>query len=282
MKQEYEQESQGNTRIEKTCLVIMPVNDCVPYENGHFRRVYEYIIKPACIKANFTPYQIEELQRTNQIVVNKLREVLSAELAICDLSSKDSEVLYKLGIRQGYDLPTLLIKDMITERIFDIRGLLDIEYDETLRIDRVNRTVDEIAATLSVMYESKDIKPNSIVSLLGIQKAEIKNKVALSTEANILLEAISNVKDQLLKGAAAVPAQPVTPIVEETTEPPKKSELSWTDSEGNKFQVGDVVTHSKFGLGILVDIIPDGLLRIKFNTIGLKVLRGEVEKLVLL
>jgi hypothetical protein len=119
--------------------------------------------------------------------------------------------------------------------------------------------------------------------LLGIRKAEIKQKVELSTEANILLEAISGVKDQLLKNTPSQPAEPASPPAEEPeAEPKKKSELNWVDSEGNKFQVGDVVTHAKYGLGILVDIIPEGLLRVKFNTIGIKVLRGEVEKLVLL
>jgi len=278
MRKEYEPEGKQSTPKERTCLVIMPAADIIPYESGHFKRVYEYIIKPACAKAGLHPYRIEDVQRTHPIVVNKLREVISADIAICDLSSRNSEILYKLGIRQGFELPTLLIKDTATEKVFDIRGLIDIEYDETLRIDRVNRTVDEIAETLLTMYESKGVKTNSIISLLGIQKAEIKNKAELSAEANILLEAISGVKDQLIKGN--MPAQ--TPAESQQPAEPIKKELNWIDSEGNKFQVGDVVTHSKFGLGILVDIIPDGLLRVKFNTIGLKVLRGEVEKLVLL
>ncbi|QHT65850.1 hypothetical protein GXP67_03795 [Rhodocytophaga rosea] len=277
MRKEYEQEGQENTQQEKRCLVIMPVADSTPYESGHFKRVYEYIIKPACAKAGLMAYKLEDVQRTNHIVINKLREVTSAEIAICDLSSKNSEVLYKLGIRQGLDLPTLLIKDTLTAKIFDIRGLLDVEYDETLRVDRVNKTIEEIAETLLSMYESKGIRTNSIISLLGIQKAEIKNKVDLSSEANILLEAISGVKDQILKGNHPPQTSDAEPAAE-----PKQKELNWVDSEGNKFQVGDVVTHPKFGLGILVDIIPDGLLRVKFNTIGLKVLRGEVEKLVLL
>jgi hypothetical protein len=278
MRKEYEQEGKENMPQEKRCLVIMPIADTTPYESGHFKRVYEYIIKPACIKAGFIAYRLEDVQRTSYVVMSKLREVLSAEMAICDLSAKNAEVLYLLGIRQGFDLPTLLIKDTQTEKIFDIRGLLDIEYDETLRVDRVSKAVDEMGETLLFMNESKGIRTNSIMSLLGIQKAELKNKVDLSSEANILLEAISGVKDQLLKGNQPVP----TPAEEPSPAEPQKKELNWIDNEGNKFQVGDVVTHPKFGLGILVDIIPDGLLRVKFNTIGLKVLRGDVEKLVLL
>lgn len=281
MRKEYEQEGRETTQNEKACLVIMPVFDSPPYEVGHFKRVYDYIIKPACVKAGFIPNKIEDIQRANHIVISKLKQVISAEIAICDLSSKNSEVLYNLGVRQGFDLPTLIIKDILTHKVFDIRGLLSIEYDETLRIDRVNKTVDEIAETLLSMYESKDIKANSIATLLGMQRADMKNKAELSTEASILLEAISGVKDQLTKSTPP-PVQETPAVTQENPEQKKKSELNWIDSEGNTFHVGDVVTHPKYGLGILVDIIPDGLLRVKFNTIGLKVLRGEVEKLVLL
>jgi hypothetical protein len=186
MRKEYEQEGKETTQSEKACLIIMPVIDCPPYEVGHFKRVYDYIIKPACLKAGFAPIKIEDIQRTNHIIISKLKQVISAEIAICDLSSKNSEVLYNLGIRQGFDLPTLIIKDILTHKIFEIRGLLSIEYDETLRIDRVNKTVDEIAETLLGMYESKDIKTNSIVTLLGMQRAEMKNKAELSAEASIL------------------------------------------------------------------------------------------------
>jgi hypothetical protein len=236
------------------------------------------------MKAGFIPQKVDDIQKTNHIVINKLKEIVSADIAICDLSSRNSEVLYQLGIRQGYDLPTVLIKDSRTKRIFDIRGFQDIEYDESLRIDRVNISVDEITEALRNIYESKDTETNSISALLGLRKAEIKQKVELSTEANILLEAISGVKDQILKNSPSQPAEPATSPAPEEPAPGQKnkSELNWVDSEGNKFQVGDVVTHAKYGLGILVDIIPDGLLRVKFNTIGIKVLRGEVEKLVLL
>lgn len=284
MKKEQEQEDKESFITKKTCLVIMPVSDCEPYETGHFKLVYEYIVKPACMRAGFIPQRVDDIHKTNRIVIDKLKQIVSADIAICDLSSRNSEVLYQLGIRQGFDLPTILIKDSMTRRIFDIRGFQDIEYDENLRIDHVNKTVDEIAEALLNISESKDSESPSISSLLGIRKAEIKQRVELSTEANILLEAISGVKDQLLKNNPAQPAEPspTTPAEEPEAEAKKKNELSWVDSEGNKFHVGDVVTHAKYGLGILVDIIPEGLLRVKFNTIGMKVLRGDVEKLVLL
>jgi hypothetical protein len=282
MNQVYESEGKEQQNKEKICLIIMPAYDNPPYENGHFNLVYEYMIKPACIKAGFTAQRLEATYRLKNISINNLKAVVTSEMAICDLSANNAEVLYQLGVRQGFDMPTLLLKDTLTNRIFDIRSFQDIEYDENLRIDRVNKAIDEIAVALNNIYNSEDKSLGSLSSLLGIYKNTPKAKAGLSTEANILLEAISGVKDQILKSDPLPRPSEVSEEKEVKEEPRKKSELNWTDNEGNKFQVGDVVTHPKYGLGILIDIIPDGLLRVKFNTIGLKVLRGEVEKLVLL
>ena len=37
----------------KTCFVIMPISDVDGYEKGHFIRVYDYLIKPACEIAGY-------------------------------------------------------------------------------------------------------------------------------------------------------------------------------------------------------------------------------------
>lgn len=43
-------DTDGKTREEKLkkCFVIMPISDVDGYPKGHFNRVYDYIIVPAC------------------------------------------------------------------------------------------------------------------------------------------------------------------------------------------------------------------------------------------
>ena len=56
----------------KTCFVIMPIADHPDYPVGHFMRVYDYIIKPACIKAGFVPDRADDAQHTHFIMMNIL------------------------------------------------------------------------------------------------------------------------------------------------------------------------------------------------------------------
>lgn len=153
---------------EKVCFVIMPISDTTPYEEGHFKRVYEYIIKPAVIKAGFTPLRADEVKQTNFIIIDILKQIINSSMCICDLSSRNPNVMYELGVRQAFRLPVTIIRDSKTPRIFDIQGLRDIEYNENLRIDNVNSSIESIAETIKNTYYNADNDINSIVDLLGI------------------------------------------------------------------------------------------------------------------
>ncbi|WP_204273430.1 hypothetical protein, partial [Stenotrophomonas maltophilia] len=63
-------------------------------------------------------------------------------------------VLYEVGIRQAFNLPVTFIKDGITERIFDIQGFRDIRYDESLRIDTVQKAVNDISEVIRNTYDN--------------------------------------------------------------------------------------------------------------------------------
>lgn len=152
----------------RVCFVIMPISEIAPYEEGHFKRVYEYVIKPAVIKAGFTPLRADEVKQTNFIIIDILKQIVKSSMCICDISARNPNVLYELGIRQAYRLPVTIIRDSKTPRIFDIQGLRDIEYNENLRIDNVNCSIESIAETIMNTYYNTDNDVNSIVDLLGV------------------------------------------------------------------------------------------------------------------
>lgn len=102
----------------KKCFVIMPISDADGYEKGHFTRVYEHLIKPAVIEAGFEPVRADDTSKANFIVVDILQQILKCDIAICDLSSRNPNVFYELGIRQAFNLRTILIKDNRTAMPF--------------------------------------------------------------------------------------------------------------------------------------------------------------------
>ena len=172
------------------CFVIMPIADMPDYEKGHFRRVYDHLIKPACNEVGFEPVRADDVVHTNNIVIDILKNILDCEMAICDLSGRNPNALYELGIRQAFNKPVTLIKDDKTARIFDISSFRDCEYKHSLRTDLVKENITLIAKAIKETYENREKDINSILQLLGMQPAEVPQKHKLSGDTSIILNEI--------------------------------------------------------------------------------------------
>lgn len=238
--------------MEKTCFIIMPISDCEPYPVGHFKRVYEYIIKPACLRAGFQPIRADDVLNTNFIAIDVIKLIVKSDMAICDLSSRNPNVFYELGIRQAFNLPVTLIKDSVTERVFDIQGFRDIEYDEKLRIDNVDNAIDSLAQTIKNTYDTKGNEVNSLISLLGIHSAKITNSVEISKDTEIILNSLISLGSRLTHIENLLPA---SKAVSQSFNIDETGGI-WKDlttTEAGELQIGDIIGHDKFGKGKVIE-----------------------------
>lgn len=172
------------------CFVIMPISDVEGYSKGHFQHVYEDIIKPAVELTEFKPIRADEVKETNFIHLDMLKKLIDAPIAICDLSTRNPNVLFELGIRQAFDKPVVLIQEKGTPKIFDIGPLRYLEYSKEMKYHEVLRTQNElkesIEATKAAEGEHGNI--NSIVRLMAlsspatIPNIEGNNKEALALD----------------------------------------------------------------------------------------------------
>lgn len=162
-----------NEQNEKSCFVIMPISDHPDYPKGHFKEVYSELISPAVIEAGYRPVRADDVAASNLIHVDVIYKIIHADICICDLSSRNPNVMFEYGIRQAFDKPTILIKDDRTERIFDLSGMRDIEYNSSLRIAETLKKRSDIVDSINETVKSQgaDGQKFSLVSLLGIAKA---------------------------------------------------------------------------------------------------------------
>lgn len=182
----------------KVCMVMMPFSDPVGYQQGHFKRVYDYLIKPACEKAGFIAKRVDENAKTSVIVLDILNMLLDCDIAICDLSSRNPNVFYELGFRQAFDKKSVLIIDSKTDRPFDTSMLRTITYDESLRIDLIKDKVGELSSSIIETYENTTNDGNSLVQLLSVKSgAKIPDKKQMNSDLSIVLSAIHNLSSKI-------------------------------------------------------------------------------------
>lgn len=148
----------------------MPIADMEGYDPGHFGRVYRNIIIPSCEEAGFSPIRADDVGRTNLIHVDILKHLLSAEMVICDLSGRNPNVLFELGLRQAFDKPTVLMQEKGTAQIFDISSLRYTEYSRHMRYDDVLDVQKKLTISLKETYAHRNDESNvnSLIRLLSL------------------------------------------------------------------------------------------------------------------
>ena len=153
----------------------MPIADCEGYEKGHFAHVYNDIIKPAIEKTEFVAIRADEVKETNLIHLDILKKLIDAPIAVCDLSTRNPNVLFELGIRQAFDKPVVLIQEKGTPKIFDIAPLRYLEYSKEMKYHEVlesqKNLQEAIEATKGVENDAGNI--NSIVKLMALSSSAV-------------------------------------------------------------------------------------------------------------
>ncbi|MDR3589807.1 MAG: hypothetical protein P4N41_09120 [Negativicutes bacterium] len=187
----------------KECFVIMPISDPDGYDKGHFERVYRDIFCPAIYNAGFQPRRADDNNSSSLIQLDILKKLLDCPIAICDLSSRNPNVLFELGIRQSFDKPVLLVQEVDTPRIFDIASINTIDYRRERVYDEVLEDQRKISKGLveTMTAWEKGTAVNSIIKLLSINRpATLKNidKVKDDPAIQYIMAAISDLRSEIL------------------------------------------------------------------------------------
>lgn len=179
------------------CFIIMPIADPDGYDKGHFKKVYEDIFKVACTKAGYHAVRADEVKQTNLIHLDILQKLIDSPMAICDLSNRNPNVLFELGLRQAFDKPTVLVQETGTPKIFDISPLRYTEYRKELKYREVLEDQDFIADALKATKEATQNGEgvNSIISLLSLSSPAALKDVTENDSAKMLQIVMSEMNE---------------------------------------------------------------------------------------
>ncbi len=235
--------------MEKKCLVFMPLGDPSGYPSGHFARIFDYIIGPACKLADMIPIRVDEQSVT-------LKSAIDVDMVLCDLSASNLDVLYGFVVRHGLQLPVALMKDQKTSVDFSLREFTIIEYDESLRIDMVQKAIEVLSEALKTAYANK--AENSLLKKLNIGPTiDYTNSFSNSFVSPYIAETEKTQEPEIV-------SSPFVPLPDFVGDP-------ITDKDIERLKTGDVLYHTTYGKGIIVSIKPMKMANIQFDS-GIKLL----------
>lgn len=187
----------------QVCFVLMPISDPDGYVKGHFKHVYDDIITPACDKAGFQAVRADQVKQSNLIHLDILQKLLEAPMAVCDLSSRNPNVLFELALRQAFDKPVALVQEIGTSPIFDISPFRYAEYRKERTYHEVIEDQVSIATAIKDTFEAHRTGKgvNSIIKLLALSKPaalpELNAPEASADIQQLILAEVSQLREEV-------------------------------------------------------------------------------------
>ena len=105
-----------------TCFVLMPFG-------SWFDRYYQEIYVPAIKEAGFEPIRADELFTTGSVMEQIWEQIEKAKLLLADLSGKNPNVFYELGLSHAARKPVVFTASDVEDVPFDLRHLRVIIYE---------------------------------------------------------------------------------------------------------------------------------------------------------
>ena len=138
-----------------TCGVIMPLSSMETYPSEHWSMV-QSIIYEAITTAGFQPDMVSNSDEVSIIQKNIVQNIYNNEIIVCDISGRNANVMFELGMRLTFDKPTVIVKDDLTPAPFDTSIIEYIPYRKDLRYPDIQDFKRKLSSKLLATHKLKD------------------------------------------------------------------------------------------------------------------------------
>jgi hypothetical protein len=242
-----------------TCFVISPFGE--PYDT-----YFVSVVKPALDECNVLAIRGDSPFRPSSIMDDIWSDIQGATLLIAELTTRNPNVFYELGLAHALSKPVILLSETIEDVPFDLRAIRVILYDKNhpewgqkLKSQLV-KSINEVMASPSLSI------PSTFKVAVVSEKPEV-------SEAILRIERLEN---QISRLADDLDYSDDHPLFNNNLEHALTKPA---------IRFGQSVFHPKFGPGIVMEISIIGTIkRVKVNFLhaGIKTLNEDTAQLLLI
>src|SRR5687768_15211124 len=111
-------QTNDDSQPKETCGIIMPISGNDSYSAAHWADV-KFLLSEVITTAGFEPSLVSDADEVGIIQNRIVSNIYNNPIVICDVSSKNPNVMFELGLRLAFDKATIIIKDNVTSYNFD-------------------------------------------------------------------------------------------------------------------------------------------------------------------
>lgn len=135
------------------CGLVMPISAMGDYSPEHWSEMRDILSECIGSISEFK-FHVKMVSDADDVaVIHKtiVQNLYKSDIVICDVSGKNPNVMFELGMRLAFDKPTVIIKDDATEYPFDTGIIEHITYPRDHRFAKMriftNRLKEKVLAT---------------------------------------------------------------------------------------------------------------------------------------
>lgn len=133
------------------CGVVMPISAIDGCTETHWADVLD-ILTEAIEDAGFDANLVSNADDVGIIHKRIIQNLYDNPVVVCDVSGKNPNVMFELGLRLAFDKPTVIVKDDRTTYSFDTSAIEHLEYPRDLRFSRIVEFKQKLAEKIKATH----------------------------------------------------------------------------------------------------------------------------------
>lgn len=134
------------------CGIIMPISAIDGLPPSHWEDVKDILIQ-AIETAGFEADLVSEAEEITIIHKTIIHNLYNNPIVVCDVSGKNPNVMFELGIRLTFDKATVVVKDDQTNYSFDMSPIEHLTYPRDLRFNQILQFKDKLSAKVRSTHD---------------------------------------------------------------------------------------------------------------------------------
>lgn len=197
---EVEQKLQNKVEndIPKKCGIIMPISSMDGYSESHWKDIRS-ILASAIKDADFEARIVSESDDIGVIHQRIVQNLYDNPMIVCDISGRNANVMFELGLRLAFDKPTIIVKDDDTQYSFDTSVIEHLTYPKDLRYQKIESFKLELKERIEKTYATYLEDPSKYSTFLknfgSFKVPEIDEKVVPINE--YIIEELKSIRGNL-------------------------------------------------------------------------------------
>ncbi|MEH6649968.1 MAG: hypothetical protein V7707_08100 [Motiliproteus sp.] len=181
----------------KICGIVMPISSMTNCDESHWSDVLG-IITEAIEAADFEGNLVSNSDEVGIIHKRIIQNLYDNPIVVCDVSCKNPNVMFELGLRLAFDKPTIIIKDSETSYSFDTSSIEHLEYPRDLRFTQIVEFKKLLTEKIQATYRKSTEDPNYTTFLKHFGEfkiAKIDQKEVSGQE--FIIDELKNIKKSI-------------------------------------------------------------------------------------